>query len=293
MKKYLGRTGNIADDNGLCESVNRAIEECISAGGVRATCVMANMPSCAEASSLRERFPDVSIGIHWNITQGRPVLRASEISSLIASDGLFHCASELRRRWLRRRLDVNQLRSELGAQYERLSEIGIRPDFWNTHENTHVYPGLFQMFVGIGRTLGLSTMRCHRRVTVPRGATSLTHSLTHPLYFLKGKVISCWSHRAEVQGVRMPDARLYTPGYDAAKASVEEVVKRVPWSKFTSAVEMIIHPAKKIEPEIFGNLTESRVLEFETFSDPSFIDRLRWHGVELVGFEILRRRTEN
>ena len=34
-----------ADDYGLCEQVNQAIEECLSAGTVRATCVMANMPS--------------------------------------------------------------------------------------------------------------------------------------------------------------------------------------------------------------------------------------------------------
>jgi predicted glycoside hydrolase/deacetylase ChbG (UPF0249 family) len=33
-----------ADDYGMCDSVNQAIEACLHAGTVRATCVMINMP---------------------------------------------------------------------------------------------------------------------------------------------------------------------------------------------------------------------------------------------------------
>src|SRR5262245_21309223 len=34
-----------ADDYGMCEPVNQAIEECLAVGTVRATCVMTNMPA--------------------------------------------------------------------------------------------------------------------------------------------------------------------------------------------------------------------------------------------------------
>ena len=54
-----------ADDYGMCESVNAAIEACISAGTVLSTNVMTNMPCCESAIQLRQRFPEypwVSIG---------------------------------------------------------------------------------------------------------------------------------------------------------------------------------------------------------------------------------------
>ena len=34
-----------ADDYGMCETVNQAINECMAAGVVRAACAMANMPA--------------------------------------------------------------------------------------------------------------------------------------------------------------------------------------------------------------------------------------------------------
>ena len=51
-----------ADDYGMCETVNQAIEECLAVGTVRATCVMTNMPAYSTAESLRKKFPQSSLG---------------------------------------------------------------------------------------------------------------------------------------------------------------------------------------------------------------------------------------
>ena len=61
-----------ADDYGMCGSVNDAIEECLGAGTVRATCAMVNMPLFNATASLRHKFPGCSVGIHWTLTQGKP-----------------------------------------------------------------------------------------------------------------------------------------------------------------------------------------------------------------------------
>ena len=55
-----------ADDYGMCDSVNRAIEECIAKKVVLSTNVMTNMECAADAATLREKYPYVSIGIHYN-----------------------------------------------------------------------------------------------------------------------------------------------------------------------------------------------------------------------------------
>ncbi|MFQ5852775.1 MAG: carbohydrate deacetylase [Candidatus Binatia bacterium] len=277
-----------ADDYGMCDAVNEAIEKCLETGMVRATCAMMNMPAYGATASLRKQFPQSSIGIPWNVTQGRPVLPASQVSSLVNGNGLFYPAAELKRRWLSGKAELSELQSELRAQFERLNQIMGRPDFWNTHQNVHVFPGLFQTFVKIGRELSIRAMRCHRRITVPRGTSELAYNLSHPQYWLKGQVIAWWSNRSEAKGTLMPDARLYMPGYTASVGLVEEVFNRLQWNTVKKAVEVVIHPATTVHEDLFGRLTESRVAEYNTFKNPKLLKRLRQSGIEPVGFEALR-----
>jgi predicted glycoside hydrolase/deacetylase ChbG (UPF0249 family) len=207
---------------------------------------------------------------------------------LINGDGFFLTPPQLRRRWWSGRVKTSELQAELRAQFDWLKEIIGPPDFWNTHQNSHVFPGLFQVFVNLGRDLKIPAMRCHRRLTAPRGASELRYQLRHPQYWIKGKIIGWWSSRAEANGTLMPDARVYTPGYSDPEAMIREVVGRVPWKKVRTAVEIITHPAAMVDKDLFGGLTESRVLEYRVFRKPTLAQDLRSAGIELVGFEALR-----
>jgi predicted glycoside hydrolase/deacetylase ChbG (UPF0249 family) len=277
-----------ADDYGMCDAVNEGIEACLAAGAVRSTCVMVNMPACGAATFLRARFPQTSVGIHWNLTQGCSIVPASQISNLVSPDGTFHSAAELRRQWLMRKVRVTQIRAELIAQFHRFSDLAGKPDFWTTHENVHVLPGLFKTCVALGRELSIPAMRCHRRLIVLRETTS-THyyHLRHPLYWLKGRIIARWSDQAEAAGMLMPDGRIYTPGYAAGSYAVEDILTRLKWSQAKTAVEMVIHPATSVQRELFGSLTQSRVLEYQVWSDNGLSERLYKNGLETVGFEVL------
>ena len=104
-----------ADDYGMHETVNAAVEECLAAGTVQATCVMVNMPAAADAGSLRERFPRASVGIHWTLTQGRPVLPPTALRSLVRNDGEFHTCAEFRRRWRSGQIRHDEMYAELRA----------------------------------------------------------------------------------------------------------------------------------------------------------------------------------
>lgn len=277
-----------ADDYGLCAPVNAAIEECLAAGAMRATCVMTNMPDYRDAAELRRRFPTASIGIHWTLSLGRPVLPAAQVPSLVGPGGEFFSWDTLRRRVLARKIAMAQVRAELYAQYERYREVAGEPDFWNTHQNVHVAPGMFQTCVGLARELGITTMRSHRRITVPRSGSALGYNLRHPLYWLKGLVIGRWTDRAEALGMRLPDGIIYTPGFGQGRTAVESAVERLPWHGLRQAAEWVIHPATTADHPLLGRLTESRLQEYAIFRDPQLKERLAARGVEFVGFEALR-----
>src|SRR5262245_27469863 len=104
---------------------------------------MVNIPACEAAATLPNRFSQCSVGVHWTLTQGRPVLSPTVLPSLVNSSGEFHNIEEFRSRWLLGRIRREEIRSELQAQHDRLVQLAGPPDFWNTHENVHVLPGLF------------------------------------------------------------------------------------------------------------------------------------------------------
>jgi chitin disaccharide deacetylase len=276
-----------ADDYGLCAAVNDAIEECLAAGTVGATCVMTNMPACAQAAGLRGKFPPRSIGLHWNLTQGEPLLSPAAVPTLVGEDGRF--AGSLRRRWWARQLNFAEMRAELVIQYERFRSLAGKPDFWNTHQNVHVFPGLFQFFVDLGNELNIPVMRSHERITLPLHSSVSRYHLRHPAYWLKGQVIHFWSMQARTKGTSMPHGRLYLPGYEAGRYELTSVLEQVNWLGISTAVELVIHPAKALDASLFGSLMESRLHEYEIFSEPRLAGKLERAGVRLVGFDALHK----
>jgi hypothetical protein len=149
-----------------------------------------------------------------------------------------------------------------------------------------VLPGLFQYCVGIGRQLGIPAMRCHRRITIPRDMSGFSYHISHPLYWLKGGIIAGWSRTAERRRVQMPDGRIYTPGYKTPSiVALEDLVEQIPWPRIHRAVEVVVHPANRIDKGLFGSLTESRVGEYEVLRDANLADRLRRKGIFPAGFE--------
>lgn len=86
-----------ADDYGMCDSVNRAIDACAEARVVLSTNVMANMDKAEEAFDLKKRFPYISVGIHYNFTVGKPLSPADQVRSLIHQDGTFLSYPEIRK----------------------------------------------------------------------------------------------------------------------------------------------------------------------------------------------------
>jgi predicted glycoside hydrolase/deacetylase ChbG (UPF0249 family) len=53
------------------------------------------------------------------------------------------------------------------------------------------------------------------------------------------------------------------------------------------ALEFIIHPATQVE-KTFGNLTESRLREYECYKDPELAAFFNQQGIQLVSFQELR-----
>lgn len=271
-----------ADDYGMSRAVNDAIDAGIDAGLITATNVMTNMPFYKEAIKLKNKS-GVSIGIHWVLACGKPVLPACEIPSLVTETGEFYQYSEFRRRLRRGQLLFTDIKKELIAQYNLYYEILGKPDYWNTHQNTHVDFGIYRLFVDTAVELGISKMRSHQRIYV-KGSTSsqkmpLKWRLVEPV---KAAMLNNWQSNAHKKGISSPDGLIVClNGNDINNP--EYVFSHIGWGEKRIG-EYVIHPATKNDSPYFGRIVDQRIKEYNMFTSAEMLNIIKSNGIELVSY---------
>ena len=129
-----------ADELGLCPSTNAAIEACHRFGTVTSTTVIVNLWDFDGAVRIARDNPDLGVGAHLNLTDGRPVANAADVPTLVASDGCFHRRRVLLRRMIAGRIAADDVRREWRTQLDRLDRTGIRLTHLDSHEHVHFAP---------------------------------------------------------------------------------------------------------------------------------------------------------
>jgi predicted glycoside hydrolase/deacetylase ChbG (UPF0249 family) len=166
----LGRTarsGRVvfhADDFGMNRAVTDGILRGFQHGLLTATSVLANapdatraiqqwkrlqhvhnagqLPSQAVRRELHEPAADFELGIHLNLTQGRPLTRTYP-AELLDGGGCFAGIGRLFAAFHRRRPKLEpQVFAELAAQIEFLRDHGHQPTHLNGHQYIELLPGL-------------------------------------------------------------------------------------------------------------------------------------------------------
>lgn len=133
-----------ADDFGLTEGVNRSIIACHQAGNVSSTTLMANMGAAGHAARLALENRGLAVGLHFNLTTGRPLSAPEAVSSLLRPDGGFLGRGQLILRALSGRLVFSQVAAELEAQLDRMRALGLSPSHVDSHQHVHAIPLVFK-----------------------------------------------------------------------------------------------------------------------------------------------------
>ena len=154
-----------ADGLGLAESVNRGIADTIELGVVTSASLIVNLPACTDAMRrlryLRALGKTFSIGLHFNITTGRPLTRCTSL--LDPRTGRFLPLSSLALRAMARRVNLSDVQRELDAQLTRaqflLARINMRVTHIDSHRHTHCLPGIFELVLRTARENDIAHVR--------------------------------------------------------------------------------------------------------------------------------------
>lgn len=128
MKQLLLR----ADDLGFSEAVNYGIARTVERGLIRNCGVMVNMEATEHAVRLFEALP-CCLGLHCNVSVGRPVSVPEDVPSMVDGGGEFY-GSRKYREAKEEFASVEDLRRELTAQYKRFLQLFHRkPAYFEAH----------------------------------------------------------------------------------------------------------------------------------------------------------------
>lgn len=128
MKKLLLR----ADDLGFSEAVNYGILRTVRHGLIRNAGIMVNMETTQHAADLFQDLP-CCLGLHCNISVGRPLCSPDLVPSLVGPTGEFHTSRNYRSATVEL-ASTEDLTRELTAQYQRFVQLFRRkPAYFEAH----------------------------------------------------------------------------------------------------------------------------------------------------------------
>lgn len=150
-----------ADDFGLTEAVNRGIVHAHNEGIVTSTTLMAGGSAFDSAVSISRSLPDLGIGVHLNLTSGRPVSPVQNIPSLVNRDGRLRWTPAcLLRAVVARQVSLVEIETELREQIRKVCKAGIRPTHLDGHKHVHLMPGVSEIVIRLARDFSIPAVRC-------------------------------------------------------------------------------------------------------------------------------------
>src|SRR6266567_1769351 len=109
-----------ADDLGWTQGVNRGIADAHRNGIVTSTSLLANGWAFEEGVQTALQLPRLSVGVHLNLSDGKPIVSAGEVKSLLDENGDFSGGPEtLLFRLTAKTLATKEVEVEWNAQIEK------------------------------------------------------------------------------------------------------------------------------------------------------------------------------
>lgn len=305
-----------ADDFGLNADVSRGIVGGFSAGLLTSTAILANAPSARLAVDLWQRLeearqagtlpsaearrrlgdPDAAfdLGVHLNLTQGKP-LTSSFHAKLLDACGRFLTPSALYRRLLRYGKHCTEaIEGEFAAQIDFLTSRGLPVSHLNGHQYVEMMPVIVDIVPRMARRFAIGHVRAaveprHWLNCVQTGANHRRRPgirlSAAPLSVVKQFHARRLAAKLVAVGVAHPDA--FFGASHAGRVDLGLVRRFLRAADNASLIEIALHPG--LAPVVDHSLDEAwrdplaalRAGELEMLRSASLADLIIAHGAEL------------
>ncbi len=155
-----------ADDFGLTKSCTEAIYEAYRRGMITDTTMVANGE--AQETALRLIHEDAQfagcIGIHFNLTEGRPLTKRICEQKRLVSEGSFtgYFRNSKTNFIPLTKEEKTAIREELEAQAQKLTDLGVLISHADSHHHVHTNLQLCRIFASVMQQYGIQKCRLHK-----------------------------------------------------------------------------------------------------------------------------------
>ena len=187
-----------ADDLGLSPEINEGIARVIRQGIVQSVSVAANGLYFDDAVKILSHN-HLSVGVHLNIIEGKPLSAPEDIRFLLNSQGQFNgrLANTLYLLFLKACCNnLSSVRNEFRLQIIRLLDCGIVVTHLDSHRHLHMFPPLFKIVVDLAVEFKIPFIRLTQENPFPPGNGLCKILLCNPCaslvkHYFSGGGISC------------------------------------------------------------------------------------------------------
>ncbi len=283
-----------ADDFGLTPGVNRAIVQAHRQGIVTSSTLMANGGAFGDAVAQACSCPELSVGCHVVLVDGRPLSPAPQVRTLLAgSDGHFRQGFlSLAGAALGGGLSSTELEAEIVAQVRKLQDAGVAVSHLDSHKHSHVFPAVFRALLRAARRCGVRAVRNPFEPARLQPLWSLGWRKRawsrYPAVRLMGCFAGAFRRRVAQEGLITTDGTLGITVTGCLDAFLlQDLVRRIPDGTW----ELLCHPASDTE-DLRGvtSLGQASVDELGLLSAPATRALLQSCGVQLVSYAELAGR---
>jgi chitin disaccharide deacetylase len=157
MDRYLIVT---ADDFGLHESVNDAVEQASLTGVLTSASLMISGPAAADAIRRARRLPQLRVGLHLVLADGWSTLPATQIPAIADGAGFMDSSMVARGFAIFANPRARkQVKAEIRAQLEAFRSSGLELDHVNAHKHFHLHPTVLSALLSMANEFGIRAIR--------------------------------------------------------------------------------------------------------------------------------------
>jgi predicted glycoside hydrolase/deacetylase ChbG (UPF0249 family) len=222
-----------ADDFGRTRGVSAGIIHAHLHGLVSTTTAMVNLPGAlADVAQAWRQVPTLGLGVHLNLTCGRPVLPPADVPSLVSPDGFFLAPDTLTASG--RQPFLAHVEREWRAQIEAFLTTGASLDHLDSHHHAALFsPEMWQLCLTLAGENG-----CGVRPPAPREMADDVLFSRFPPASRRFATGEAWQMRA-ARGIPSPE-RLVSRFYArrARLATLLSILESVPHG----TMELMCHP---------------------------------------------------
>ncbi len=277
-----------ADDFGMSQEVNEGTEKGIKQGIITSVSIMVNMPYFKQAVQFLKKYPDISVGLHFNITEGPPLLLPRVAKNLIREDNTFFYWSQLIPRVAMHKKEMlKEIQAELSAQYKLLQSTGLPITHIDSHHHVHLYPSIFHVVSKFVDKQKIHSLRGHAfnfwNLTLGTWKKPIPTQLIVNLFLLLVNIrYKNWNHLSKIN-------RFYDINWakDISTEEFVEILEKLP----DGTTEFICHLATVSKT---GN-TKFLIPRYNTLqllSQPLIKKHLTKNGITLVNHQSIHQTQE-